>query len=153
MWIEIGNSALFSSGVLVLLLVLLRHWSSLFLEVNDEFLVVRFWIPLKSFEIRQVYLVILLLWVVSLVDQVEDKYELLTFFFSGLWIASSASRMVTPFRFRAVTMMPVGNWRSILLIKGVVRGFLTSTWSIVPGDVLIFLMCVSSLGTNEGQEE
>jgi hypothetical protein len=62
-----------------------------------------------------------------------------TFFFIGLWMASSASRIVTPFMLRAVTSIPVPKRRSIFLTNGVVNGFLRSTRSIVPGLVFIFL--------------
>lgn len=63
-----------------------------------------------------------------------------TFFLYCLWIASIASLIVTPFRFRAVTSRPRGKCRSIFLTGGVVRSFLRySLSSMVLGDVLIFL--------------
>lgn len=61
-------------------------------------------------------------------------------FLYGLWIASSASLMVTPLRFRAVTSSPRGKRRSIFLTGGVVRNFFRiSLSSIEVGDVFIFL--------------
>jgi hypothetical protein len=63
-----------------------------------------------------------------------------TFFLYCLWMASSASLMVTPFMFRAVTSSPSGKCRSIFLMRGRQRGFFRmSLSSIVAGDVLIFL--------------
>lgn len=64
----------------------------------------------------------------------------LTLFLNCLWMASSASLIVTPLRFRAVTSSPRGKWRSIFLTGGVVSIFLRcSLSSTVVGDVLIFL--------------
>lgn len=63
-----------------------------------------------------------------------------TFFLNCLWIASSASFIVTPFRFRAVTSSPRGKCRSIFLTGGVVRSFLSASLSsTVDGDVFNFL--------------
>lgn len=63
-----------------------------------------------------------------------------TFFLNCLWIASSASLIVTPLRFRAVTSRPRGKWRSIFLTGGVVKNFLSVSFSSsVAGDVLSFL--------------
>ena len=65
-----------------------------------------------------------------------------TFFLNCLWIASNASLIVTPFRFRAVTSSPSGKCRSIFFTGGVVRNFLsTAGSSTVLGDVLS-LLCV-----------
>jgi hypothetical protein len=61
-------------------------------------------------------------------------------------MASSASLIVTPFRFRAETSRPSGKCRSIFLTGGVVRSFLrTAGSSIVLGDLLSFQFsfCVS----------
>lgn len=67
-------------------------------------------------------------------EKAEHKH---TFFLNCLWIASNASLMVTPFRFRAVTSSPNGKWRSIFLTGGSVRCFFrTSLSSSVAGDVL-----------------
>ena len=64
-----------------------------------------------------------------------------TFFLNCLWIASSASLIVTPLRFRAVTSRPSGKCRSIFLTGGLVRNFLrTSFSSKVAGEVLSFLL-------------
>ena len=66
--------------------------------------------------------------------------DLRTLFLYCLWMASMASLMVTPLRFRAVTSRPRGKCRSIFLTGGVVSSFLrTSLSSIVEGEVLIFL--------------
>lgn len=63
-----------------------------------------------------------------------------TFFLYCLCIASRASLMVTPLRFRAVTSRPRGKWRSIFLTGGVTRNLLRiSLSSIVEGDVFSFL--------------
>jgi len=63
------------------------------------------------------------------------------FFLNCLWMASNASLMVTPFRFRAVTSRPSGKCRSIFLTGGSVRNFLrTSFSSSVAGDLLSRLM-------------
>lgn len=48
--------------------------------------------------------------------------------------------MVTPFRFLAVTVMPVGKTRSIFLMGGVESIFLSASGlSTLVGEVLIFL--------------
>ena len=63
-----------------------------------------------------------------------------TRFLNCLWMASSASLMVTPLRFRAVTSSPSGKCRSIFLTGGVVSSFLSMSFSsTVLGEVLIFL--------------
>ena len=73
-------------------------------------------------------------------DEWRDEGGLCTFFLNCLWIASNASLIVTPFRFRAVTSRPRGKWRSIFLTGGVVRCFLrTSLSSSVAGEVFSFL--------------
>lgn len=63
-----------------------------------------------------------------------------TLFLNCLWMASSASLIVTPLRFRAVTSSPSGKCRSIFLTGGSVSIFfrmsLSSTWD---GEVLTFL--------------
>ena len=65
---------------------------------------------------------------------------ILTFFLNCLWIASNASLIVTPFRFRAVTSSPSGKCRSIFLTGGVVKNFFKASFSsTVEGDVLSFL--------------
>lgn len=70
----------------------------------------------------------------------------LTRFLYVLWMASSASFIVTPFMFRAVKSMPSGKWRSIFLTGGVVRNSLRMLGSsIVEGDVFIFLWTTSTL--------
>lgn len=63
-----------------------------------------------------------------------------TFFLNCLWIASNASLIVTPFRFRAVTSSPRGKCRSIFLTGGVVSIFFRIVGSsTVLVDVLSFL--------------
>lgn len=70
----------------------------------------------------------------------NDQTGRLAFFLNCLWIASSASFIVTPFRFRAVTSRPRGKCRSIFLTGGVVRNFLSASLSsTVDGDVFNFL--------------
>ena len=70
----------------------------------------------------------------------SQKGALLTFFLYCLWIASSASFIVTPFMFRAVTSSPSGKCKSIFLTGGFVRNFLrTSFSSSVAGEVFSFL--------------
>jgi hypothetical protein len=57
-------------------------------------------------------------------------------------MASNASLIVTPFRFRAVTSSPRGKWRSIFLTGGSVSIFLRELFSgssIDIGDLLIRL--------------
>ena len=55
-------------------------------------------------------------------------------------MASSASLIVTPFKFRAVTSRPVGKRKSIFLTGGVVRSFFnTSLSSSDAGEVFSFL--------------
>lgn len=55
-------------------------------------------------------------------------------------MASIASLMVTPLRFRAVTSIPRGKCRSIFLTGGVVSSFFRmAVSSMVVGDVFIFL--------------
>lgn len=64
----------------------------------------------------------------------------LTFFLNCLWMASSASLMVTPLEFRAVTSNPRGKWRSIFLTGGLMRRSLRmSLSSMVLGEVFSFL--------------
>jgi hypothetical protein len=64
-----------------------------------------------------------------------------TFFLNCLWMASSASLIVTPFEFRAVTSRPSGKCRSILLTGGLTRCILRmSLSSTVDGEVLSFLV-------------
>lgn len=59
-------------------------------------------------------------------------------------MASMASLMVTPLRLRAVSSRPRGNCRSIFLMGGVVRSFLSSSLSsMVVGEVLSFLLMES----------
>ena len=77
--------------------------------------------------------------------------ELLTFFLNCLWIASSASLMVTPFKFRAVTSRPRGKCKSIFFTGGVVRSFFSaSRSSIVVGDVFNFLCYGSGIFPTRG---
>lgn len=65
-----------------------------------------------------------------------------TFFLNCLCMASRASLIVTPFRFRAVTSRPSGKWRSIFLTGGLVRNFLSASFSSsVAGEVFSFLRC------------
>ena len=69
---------------------------------------------------------------------------ILTRFLNCLWMASSASLMVTPFMFRAVTSNPSGKCRAMDLSLGSVRGsFKTDGSSTVLGDLFSFLeiMC------------
>ena len=74
-------------------------------------------------------------------------WQTLTFFLNCLWMASSASLMVTPLRFLAVTSNPSGKCRSIFLTGGVVSSFLRMSFSsTVEGDVLIFLRGCQSRG-------
>lgn len=70
----------------------------------------------------------------------RGRQSVCTFFLNCLWIASSASLIVTPFEFRAVTSRPSGKCRSILLTGGLTRCSLRmSLSSTVDGDVLSFL--------------
>ena len=70
------------------------------------------------------------------------------FFLNCLWMASSASLMVTPFRFLAVTSRPNGKCRSIFLTGGVVRCFFNVSFSSkVAGEVLSFLHIASQLSS------
>lgn len=63
-----------------------------------------------------------------------------TFFLNCLWMASSASLIVTPFRFRAVTSRPKGKCKSIFLTGGLTSFSLRiSLSSMVFGDLLSFL--------------
>lgn len=63
-----------------------------------------------------------------------------TLFLNCLWIASSASLIVTPLRFRATTSSPNGKCRSIFLTGGSVSIFFRmSLSSTVDGEVLTFL--------------
>lgn len=74
----------------------------------------------------------------------------LTFFLNCLWMASSASLMVTPLRFRAVTSRPRGKWRSIFLMGGVTSSFLrTAGSSTVEGEAFSFLELVVSRGLHQ----
>lgn len=73
-------------------------------------------------------------------------FSLHTFFLNCLYIASSASLTVTPFRFRAVTSRPSGKWRSIFFTGGLVRNFFSASLSSsVAGDVFSFLWFNESL--------
>lgn len=64
-----------------------------------------------------------------------------TFFLNCLWMASSASLIVTPLEFRAVTSKPSGKCKSILLTGGLTSFNLRmSLSSTVDGDVLSFLV-------------
>lgn len=63
-----------------------------------------------------------------------------TLFLNCLWMASSASLIVTPLRFRATTSSPSGKCRSIFLTGGSVSIFFRmSLSSTVDGEVLTFL--------------
>jgi hypothetical protein len=82
------------------------------------------------------------------VDGVTSGLEVLTRFLNCLWMASSASLMVTPFMFRAVTSRPSGKCRAMDLSLGSVSGsFKTSESSTVDGDLFNFLSveCVSGV--------
>lgn len=71
--------------------------------------------------------------------------RLLTFFLNCLCIASSASFIVTPFRFRAETSRPNGKCRSIFLTGGVVSNFLRTVGSSTScTEVLTFLDSASA---------
>lgn len=73
-------------------------------------------------------------------------FNLHTFFLYCLYIASSASLTVTPFKFRAVTSRPSGKWRSIFFTGGLVRNFFSASLSSsVAGDVFSFLWFDESL--------
>ena len=81
-----------------------------------------------------------LLVVVEIDWSASGKAWKITFFLNCLWIASSASFIVTPFKFRAVTSSPRGKCRSIFLTGGVVRNFLRASLSSkVDGEVFNFL--------------
>lgn len=68
-------------------------------------------------------------------------------------MASSASLIVTPFRFLATTSSPRGKCRSIFLIGGSVSSFLRmSLSSIVDVDVLTFLCHNAVRHSNKGQK-
>ena len=70
----------------------------------------------------------------------KRKDPRLTLFLFGLCMASNASLMVTPLRFRATTVMPRGNSISIFLTGGVVSIFLRISLSSTDvEDELIFL--------------
>ena len=72
--------------------------------------------------------------------ELTGTWQSFTFFLNCLWMASSASLMVTPFIFRAVTSRPRGKCRSIFFTGGLVRYFLSTSFSsMVAGDVLSFL--------------
>jgi hypothetical protein len=78
-----------------------------------------------------------------------ESEESQTFFRNCLWMASSASLIVTPFRFRAVTSRPSGKWRSIFLTGGVVSIFFRySLSSTVFGDLFSFLKNKSQFDSN-----
>ena len=63
-----------------------------------------------------------------------------TFFLNCLWMASSASLMVTPFELRAETSNPSGKCRSIFFTGGLTRYNFRMSWSsIVDGEVLSLL--------------
>lgn len=69
-----------------------------------------------------------------------DNGLVLTLFLNCLWMASKASLIVTPLRFRAVTSKPSGKWRSIFFTGGSVKSFLRMSFSsTVLGDVFTFL--------------
>ena len=66
--------------------------------------------------------------------------KLHAFFLNCLWIASSASLIVTPFRLRAVTSRPSGKCRSTFLTSGKHNGFFSASLSsTVDGEVFSFL--------------
>jgi hypothetical protein len=66
----------------------------------------------------------------------------LTLFLNCLWMASSASLMVTPFMFRALTSRPSGKWRVIFLTLGMHKGRARNAGSsTVVGDLFSFLCC------------
>jgi hypothetical protein len=65
---------------------------------------------------------------------------MLTRFLNCLWMASSASLMVTPFMFRATTSSPSGKCRVIFLTLGVHSGsFRTAGSSTLEDDSFSFL--------------
>lgn len=79
-----------------------------------------------------------------IIESMKEVYR--TFFLNCLWIASRASLMVTPFRFRAVTSNPNGKCRSIFFTGGSVSIFLSTPGSSsVAGDLLSRLINISAL--------
>lgn len=97
-------------------------------------------IPLEASEDGFVKLVICLMDGRVSCRLIEEQYLRRTFFLNCLYIASRASLIVTPLRFRAVTSRPNGKCRSIFLTGGVTRYFLRASLSSrLAGDVLSFL--------------
>lgn len=133
-----------SCSLLVLLLALLllaageARLAGIFLEVHHQASPRLLLVPLEAGKV----------WLLELIVGLQNVSTApvgmgtakLTLFLNCLWMASSASLIVTPLRFRAVTSSPRGKWRSIFLTGGVVSIFLRcSLSSTVVGDVLIFL--------------
>lgn len=97
-------------------------------------------IPLEASEDGFVKLVISLMGGTVSRRLIAEQCFRRTFFLNCLYIASRASLIVTPLRFRAVTSRPNGKCRSIFLTGGVVRNFLRASLSSTDeGDVLSFL--------------
>lgn len=75
----------------------------------------------------------------SFPEPVKERW-ILTRFLNCLWMASSASLMVTPFMFRATTSRPSGKWSVIFLTLGVHNGiFRTAGSSTLEDDSFSFL--------------
>ena len=135
---------LFCGLFFVLLRLLTRaDYLTFFLLMHDQSSPALFLIPLETCQDREFQLIILLLqrtvvrW--RSVTWLQLKF-MLTFFLNCLWMASSASFIVTPFRFLAVTSSPRGKCKSIFLTGGSVNIFLRySLSSILVGDVFSFL--------------
>lgn len=112
-------------------------------EVDDEAGPGLLLVPFETGEVRLLELVVGLERSEKLVCAIVAT---LTFFRYALWMASRASLMVTPLRFRAVTSFPNGKCRSIFLTGGVVKCNLRIAVSSTCIEVwLIFLLSVRSL--------
>ena len=111
-----------------LLSLLLRLWSAFLLKMDEKFSPRFGRVELESSE-NGVFKLIVGLEVGELAGCLSTKADgssnaQFTFFLYCLWIASKASLIVTPFRFRAVTSRPVSMCSSILLTGGSVSIFL-----------------------------
>lgn len=139
-----GVRGLLVSALALLLLAPADRRLARLLLVHDELGVALILVPLEAGKVGVLELVVGLdtsptsalqprTWLIGVQGE-------LTFFLNCLWMASSASLMVTPLRLRAVTSRPKGKCRSIFLMGGLQRSFLrTSLSSMEEGAVLSFL--------------
>lgn len=128
------------SLVLVLLLLPSSGRCTLLLLMDDQPCPRLFFVPLEACQDGEFHFIIGLDRTVSMLERVDGISRVLTFFLNCLYMASSASFIVTPFRFRAVTSSPRGKWRSIFFTGGVVKNFFNASLSSnVAGEVLSFL--------------